>query len=167
MVCINSDLGSWESNVQYWGQLGCFLIQIGGVYALCSQDNQNMLENSHEYPLKLGVLKGVVFMAFAVVAYLYSGCRIHTFVTPAPRQAVTVQDKRFTAAIHYAILLWNSLYDSINQLSLSQGAQQNRKPFKLDLSIGRRSACAFTISYATAYGHFQMLIISWISTFLD
>ena len=62
-----------------------------------------MLENSHEYPLKLGVLKGVVFMAFAVVAYLYSGCRIQTFVAPAPQQAVTVQDKRFTAAIHYVI----------------------------------------------------------------
>ena len=83
--------------------LGCFLTRIGGVYALCSQDNQNMLENSHEYPLKLAVLKGVVFMAFAVVAYLYSGCRIHAFIPPAPRQAVTVQDKRFTEAIHYAI----------------------------------------------------------------
>ena len=42
-------------------------------------------------------------MAFAVVAYLYSGCRIHAFIPPAPRQAVTVQDKRFTEAIHYAI----------------------------------------------------------------
>ena len=65
-------------------------------------------------------------MAFAVVAYLHTGCRIHAFVAPAPRQSVTVQDKRFTAAIHYAI------YD---QLSLSQGVQKNRKPFKLDLAL--------------------------------
>ena len=133
MVCINSDLGSWESNVQYWGQLGCFLIQIGGVYALCSQDNQNMLENSHEYPLKLGVLKGVVFMAFAVVTYLYSGCRIHAFFAPAPRQAVTVQGKRFTVwqtcVPGYPLCIMIVRFTVRFRQSASQGAQRAAEHF--------------------------------------
>ena len=58
--------------------------------------------------------------------YVLAQKHIHAFFIPAPWEAVTVQGKRFTVwqtcvAIHYAIRLWNSLYDSINQLSHRAG----------------------------------------------